>query len=451
VANRATIGLPKDPATLYTDTTGIADSVASNYPYAINLRNGFAALNPGLADLVPLYNSKQIALIHRVAYKSQSRSHFDSEKYWEKAADGVSGPNMNDGVWYRTIIESGWNTSHALSGVSVQSNMPQSLRGAYPLTNLSSISRYNLIGVYNPTGSNTNADRLKLLNTIDNAYQRAHPIKDNRDMVFGLGTAFRDTLDIFQDPTFATNEFYDADGTTHLFPINSGADQKGFGGGYYGFFQQVKSAAQILANTSAVIAGTELGGFDTHTNQIAMLADGTPQPHLGGHATLLRRVAWTFNALKQFFSNPAYNNQGKNLWNDVVVVTMSEFGRTSAENASIGTDHAEASVMYVAGGSIAGGVYGCDLNTTKGIPNWTPSDGLNLKSGSLFAANNSVGYLKRAIDYRSVLGEIIRDHLGATPAQLSRIIPAYGTEATDHLQNGTATGTTPIIGELGLV
>jgi hypothetical protein len=76
---------------------------------------------------------------------------------------------------------------------------------------------------------------------------------------------------------------------------------------------------------------------------------------------------------------------------------------------------------------------------------------LNLKSGSLFAANNSVGYLKRAIDYRSVLGEIIRDHLGATPAQLSRIIPAYGTEATDHLQNGIATGTTPIIGELGLV
>src|SRR4051812_41313397 len=54
--NRATIGLPKDPDSFYTDTTGVADAVAANYPYAINLRNGFAALNPALSDLVPLYN-----------------------------------------------------------------------------------------------------------------------------------------------------------------------------------------------------------------------------------------------------------------------------------------------------------------------------------------------------------------------------------------------------------
>jgi hypothetical protein len=32
----------------------------------------------------------------------------------------------------------------------------------------------------------------------------------------------------------------------------------------------------------------------------------------------------------------------------------------------------------------------------------------------MFAANTNVGYLRRTIDYRSVLGELIRDHLGAT-------------------------------------
>src|SRR5262249_27130644 len=173
----------------------------------------------------------------------------------------------------RTIVESGWNQHHALSGVSIQSNMPQSLRGAEPMTNLSSINRYNLLGVSNPAGS-LNSDRLKLLNAIDAANLQPHPAKDNRDFVYGLGTAFRDTLDIFQDPSFSTNEFKDTDGT-YLFPINDTYDvpdptdptRKKFNG-LTGFFSNLKSAAQILANTDAIIAGTEFGGVEPHTNQI---------------------------------------------------------------------------------------------------------------------------------------------------------------------------------------
>jgi uncharacterized protein (DUF1501 family) len=459
-ANRAAIGFPKDPGVIsgyYSQVTGAADSgLPANYPYPIRLGNGFAALHPAMADLVPLFNTRNLALIHRVAYRSQSRSHFDSERYWEKAADGVSANNklINDGLWYRTIVESQWNLNHALSAVSIQSNMPQSLRGVQPMTNLSSIGRYNILGVYNPTGS-TNADRAKILNAIDAANLRAHPPKDNRELVHSLGLAFRDTLDTFQDPAFNTNEFYDTDGTTHLFPINAGSDQRGLGSGAYGFMQSIKSCAQILANTDALITGTEIGSFDTHTAQVT-----SGSPHLGGHANLLRRVAWAYYALWKFFSNSAYNTggkpggQGKNLWNDLVIVTMSEFGRTSKENASMGTDHAEASVMYVGGGGVTGGVYGCDPNPVSnpnisGIKNWDPGTGA--KDGSLFAANSDVGYLRRLIDYRSVVGEIIRDHLGATQAQLNRIIPGYANESTEHLRLGGMVATTPVFGELGIV
>jgi hypothetical protein len=97
-------------------------------------------------------------------------------------------------------------------------------------------------------------------------------------------------------------------------------------------------------------------------------------------------------------------------------------------------------------------VYACDpsINSTMGVPNWTPGDAVAL-GGSMFGANTSVGYLKRAVDYRSVLGEIIRDHLGATQEQLNRIIPGYAIEATEHLKSGTNVGTTPIIGELGII
>ncbi len=462
---RTVIGLPKHPnGNAYYQNTGGPATVPGVDPLApgaaIPLNNGFAALNPALADLVPLYNTGKLALIHRVAYRSQSRSHFDSEVYWEKGTNGTSeNRTVQDGLWYRTIVESGWNQNHALSGVSIQSNMPQSLRGVQPMTNLSSLNRYNLIGVSAPSGS-VNTDRQKLLNAIDAAMQNPTPTKDNRELVKGLGVAFRDTLDIFQDPSFTTNDFVDSDGTTHLFPINTASDvvtgtnptTYRFGSGFYSFMQQIKSAAQVLANTDAIITGTEIGGFDTHTGQVT-----AGSPHLGGHASLLRRVAWAYYALSKFFSTPAYNNQGRNLWDDVVVVTMSEFGRTSAENASMGTDHAEASVMYVAGGGVTGGVYGC--SPSDSVP-WEPGrlDVNGGKSGSLYAANNSVGYLRRAIDYRSVVGEIIRDHLGASDAQLKRIIPGYSNEGAsptdttgEHLKSGGTAGSTPIIGELDIV
>ena len=441
LANRAAIALPKDPAAFYDVATGQCDNPGMLQPYAIRTGNGFAALNPNLYDLAPLFNTGRLALIHRVAYRSQSRSHFDSEKYWEKGGDGTSaGKSIGDGMFYRAIVESGWNQNHPLSGVSFQNNMPQSLRGEQPMTNLSSINRYNLIGVSGTVSGNVAADRLKLLNGIDAANAWPYAQKDNRALVTGLGNAFRDTLDIFQDPGFATNEFYDDNGTTRLFPLSTATNQAGVDTGAFDYFQKLKSAAQVLANTDAVIAGTEMGGFDTHTGQVT-----AGSPHLGGHGRLLKRIGWTFHALAKFFQN--YSPTVK--WEDVVVVTMSEFGRTSAENASMGTDHAEASLMYVGGGAVRGGVYGCSPAPMNGVNQWDPGDGG--KNGSMFQANASVGYLRRCFDYRSIMGEIIRDHLGATEPQLNRIIPGYQNEATEHLKNGGMISTTPIIGEIGLV
>jgi uncharacterized protein (DUF1501 family) len=466
-ANRKHTALPMDPALDYAAATGTADNAPINYPYAMRLGNGFAALNPALRDLVPIFNAGDLAMIHRVGYRSLSRSHFDSEMYWERGVDGTSASRyVTNGIWYRTIVESGWNTGHALSGVSIQSNMPASLRGEQPMTNLSSIGRYNLLGVAGGTSSSTNSDRVKMLNALDAAYLQPFPTKDNRDMVHTLGIQFRDTLDIFQDPMFQSNAWFDTDGQTYLFPSRTAEDQAipgtsptqyRVGSGGYGFMSNIRNCAQLLNSTDAIITGTEIGGWDTHTAQVAFnSAINQSLPHLGGHASLLRRVGAAYYALWRYFS--LYGKGGSRAlpgakvgWDDVVVVTMSEFGRTSIENESMGTDHAEASVMYVAGGGVNGGLFGCDLNNNAklGAPNWVMGNGG--KNGSLYSADTNVGYLRRTIDYRSVLGEIIRDHLGATQNQLNRIIPAYANEAVEHLLNGGQVGTTPIIGEIGIV
>jgi uncharacterized protein (DUF1501 family) len=231
-ANRGLLAIPNDPAVDYSVANGTVDVQPLNYAYGIRLGNGFAALHPAMRDLAPIINAGDLALIHRVGYRSLSRSHFDSEMYWERGTDGTSaGRQIANGIWYRTIVESGWNTGRALSGVSIQSNMPASLRGEQPMTNLSSISRYNLLGVYSSMNS-TNVDRVKMLNALDAAYAQPFPAKDNRGLIHTLGIQFRDTLDIFQDPSFTTNTWVDnnADGRalypngTFLFPSTAAQD-----------------------------------------------------------------------------------------------------------------------------------------------------------------------------------------------------------------------------------
>ena len=64
----------------------------------------------------------------------------------------------------------------------------------------------------------------------------------------------------------------------------------------------------------------------------------------------------------------------------------------------------------------------------------------------------STRYLKRAYDYRSVLGKLIRDHLGATQNQLNRIIPGYAVAGERLLSGGTSSiDSVPIMAEPNIV
>src|SRR5437762_1521270 len=122
--SRPTLKIAPDPLTDYS-AIGSCDFPTSSapadptfgYANAIRLGNGFAALHPSLKFLAPVYNAGDLALVHRVAYPKQSRSHFDSQRYWENGS-----PNNNlsqDGIFYRAILESGLaNTpGHELTGV----------------------------------------------------------------------------------------------------------------------------------------------------------------------------------------------------------------------------------------------------------------------------------------------------------------------------------------------
>jgi uncharacterized protein (DUF1501 family) len=90
---------------------------------------------------------------------------------------------------------------------------------------------------------------------------------------------------------------------------------------------------------------------------------------------------------------------------DVVLVTLSEFGRTARENGNRGTDHGHANVMFVAGGKIRGGeVYG----------SWP-----GLQPEQLYEGRD----LALATDFRAVCAEILIRHLGST--DLRDVFPGF--------------------------
>jgi uncharacterized protein (DUF1501 family) len=91
--------------------------------------------------------------------------------------------------------------------------------------------------------------------------------------------------------------------------------------------------------------------------------------------------------------------------NDVVVVTMSEFGRTARENGSRGTDHGHANSMFVMGGGVKGGkIYG----------KWP-----GLQKEQLYEGRD----LALTTDFRDVLGELVSGHLGNTGVK--NVFPGY--------------------------
>jgi uncharacterized protein (DUF1501 family) len=158
-----------------------------------------------------------------------------------------------------------------------------------------------------------------------------------------------------------------------------------------GFGQAMRQIAQVIrADLGLEVAFAELGNWDHHANE------GGAQGQLA-------------NRLDDFASGiAAFARDLGDRMADVVVVTMSEFGRTVRENGNRGTDHGHGNAMLVLGGNVKGGkVYG----------RWPGLEREQLYEGRDLAITT---------DFRDVFAECVTGHLGAK--DISTIFPghAYG-------------------------
>jgi hypothetical protein len=272
-----------------------------------------------------------------------------------------------------------------LAAVSISSSQLVSLKGEIPLPTVPNTDTFTFSGsaakvakfLGRPPASPGGTDGKGLLGAYGGP--RDFPGHPARELVYGTGLVLADAMGIIRDAT--------GQGTYE--PAN-GAD---YPNGSFG--TKLQQAALLLKRTPAQVVGVNTGGWDTHTNQGGSV---------GYHSNLLGSLAQGLQALCRDLQDQ---------WEDVAIVTMTEFGRTSKENGSKGTDHAYATVVFVAGGAVKGGVYNCDAGT------W--------QAGDLFSQSDR--YVKHRTDYRAVFAEIFTKHLGDSPAGIDEVIPGYTAAA----------------------
>ncbi len=323
----------------------IAVAVPGGQNGSIDL-DGFFALHPGLKDLKPLWDKQQLAIIQATGSPDPSRSHFDAQDYMES---GTPGKTMEDGWLNRALTPAGPQTS-PVRAVAAGAQLPRTLRGTRAAIAISDSQQYQM--------GNQNSAAI-----LENMYATT---TDPR--LHNTGTDAFAALKIIRNMNQSFNQ-----------QLNQQYNQGGELG--RGLMQIAKL---IKADVGVETAFAEMGGWDHHGNEPGQMG----------------------NQLRQFgMALSAFCQDMGDKMEDIVLVTMSEFGRTAQENGNNGTDHGHGNVMMVLGGPVRGGkVYG----------KWPGLAPEQLNEGRDLAVTT---------DFRTVLGEIVAGHLGQK--NLDPVFPGF--------------------------
>ena len=322
---------------------------------AISL-DGFFGLHPSLSSFKPLWESKRLAIVHASGSPDNTRSHFDAQDYMESATPGVK--STADG-WLNRFLQVKADPQKSLfRAVSMTSNMPRVMQGKASTLAISNLADFNIRAGQNSA-------------SLQGGFEAMYDDKFVKDALHGTGTE-----------TFEAINYLKQVNPAQYKPENGATYPQGQLG------NALRQTAQLIkSGVGLEVAFTDVGGWDTHVNE------GNQQGQL---SNLLRQFSNAIEAL--------YTDLGQRM-DDIVILTMSEFGRTVRENGNRGTDHGHANAMFVVGNSVRGGkVYG---------------DWPGLNSSQLYEGRD----LALTTDFRDVFGEIAQKHLGAP--NLKAIFPGY--------------------------
>ncbi len=321
---------------------------------AIDL-DGFFGLHPRMAPLAPWFSSGQLAIVHATGSHHSTRSHFDAQDYMESATPGRKG--TRDGWLNRYLQARQDDEATSFRAVSLTPQMPRTLQGTAAALAIRRLSSFGI-----RAGRATDV--------IEASFEAEYAAA--ADQI--LGRTGREAFD-------AVKMLAEADPARYAPAPGARYPRSPFG-------EALKQIGQLIkADVGLEIAFAESGNWDHHINEGG--STGQLANRLGDFAGGIAALA---------------TDLGDRMA-DVVVLTMSEFGRAVEENGNRGTDHGHGNAMLVLGSDVRGGqVYGM----------WP-----GLERDERFEQRD----LAVTTDFRDVFGEIVVRHLGARHG--ATIFPDY--------------------------
>ena len=312
-------------------------------------------LHPRLAPLKPAWDAGDLAVVHATGDPTGIRSHFEAEDQMERAAAGAS--SLYTG-WIDRHFTSRAEGEPAFPSIAVAPRIPTSMLGPAPDAAVGSVAEFQ---VRAPA---------EVAEKVHRALGDLHA-----DVAGVTAERARDTLRVVELLASQTGTAY-APANGAVYPASE-------------FGRALSEVARLIrAGVGLEAACVDLGGWDMHA--------GIGTADTGAMASQLTVFA---EALAAF-----YRDLG-GLMSSVTVVTMSEFGRTFAENGSNGTDHGYGNAMFVLGGGIRG---------KRVYARWP---------GLAREQLDYSGDLRVTTDYRDVLAEIVAVRM--RNSRLSSVFPGF--------------------------
>lgn len=341
-------------------TIAVRQPSATNSASAMDL-NGFFGLHPSMASLYSLYQDGCVAILPAVHYAGSSYSHFRGQDVVESASL-VS----HDSGWLgRYLLQLGGDFSSKALGLSEQ--IPLSLKGVpAPISAFPNFASLQITGNW--------IDRQVVADVVDQAYAwPSLPDNPHSTLLHSIGSRLNADLNRLR----LLGQVQPAAGV--VYPAAN------FGG------QLRQAAALIKARSGVKVVTVDFGGWDTHSVQGDGAADGRM-------SVLLKTFSDSVSAFIADLGGDASR---------VLLLAVTEFGRTAAENGSRGTDHGNASAWFAIGPNVQGGIH-----NGRGWP--------GLATHQLIEGRG----LNHTIDFRDVYACVLSQFLGFN--SVSNVLPGYG-------------------------
>ncbi|PZR57429.1 MAG: hypothetical protein DLM50_05485 [Candidatus Meridianibacter frigidus] len=304
--------------------------------------NGQIGFNPQMKSFKALYDKGIVAVVQGVGYPDPDHSHFRSTEIWQTAAPGRY---ERTGWLGRYLDEAGLPKTNLFNGVAISQVLPEAMIARN--TDVPAIPQINGYGLVGDRNKNVSSGYASILT--DKRLPFSSPYLSH-------------VMEIEDHAQKGSQELpkliagYKSSGSYPATPIG----------------RSLALAAQIIGSKIGTrVLYVQHGSFDTHVNQ-----KGTQDRLLGELS----------NAIAAFYDDLSAHGNDRS----VLTMTFSEFGRRVGENASRGTDHGEASPLFLVGGGVKGGIYGNSPDLNK----------LNM------------GNLAFNTDFRSVYATVLEKWLG---------------------------------------